>query len=324
MKGVFSEVAKYRKNPMMWGDVFKEHYDECKDVFPKDVTVLEWGYNADSFTDEVCELYERAGIKYYLCPGTSLWNTVTGKTDNMFANVKSAARLGKKHGADGVLLVDWGDGGSCQPLVCSLAAYTVGATYFWNGAEEQEGKIVEYLNRFLFEDKSENVGKLIFDLGNYYLCADRDDPNATKIFKALYVQQTDCMNVFEGNYEPLFSNRDFIYLQAEEYERTKVYLQEIKSHLPKLQMQCGDADLYKRELGWAIDYLLHGCKLGELKMSKRQFSKKEMQEFRKEISELNDEYEELWALKNKRTGLKESMLRMNTLKRKYAAICGEE
>lgn len=320
MKKVFAKATEYGKSPMMWGDVFKEHYEICKGKFPKDVTVLEWGYEADSFNDDICAMYESAGIKYYLCPGTSLWNTVTGKTDNMLTNVKSAARLGKKHGADGMLLVDWGDGGSCQPLACSLSAYAVGAAYFWNAEKEQNGAIVDYLNRVVFEDGAETIAQLIFDLGNYYKCADRDDPNATKIFKALYVQQTDCMNVFEGNYEPLFSNRDFNYLKAEEYERTKSYLSELKVRLTSVKA----LDLYKRELGWAIDYLIHGCKIGELKASSRQFSCGEIQALEREIADLNEEYKDLWYLKNKCTGLKESMLRMNALQRKYAAIGEKE
>lgn len=324
MKSIFAELGKYGKSPMMWGDVFKEHYAECKDIFPQDVSVLEWGYNAGSFTDEVCELYENSGIKYFLCPGTSLWNTVTGKTDNMLANVKSAARLGKKHGAAGILLTDWGDGGSCQPLICSLTAYTVGAAYSWNGEAEQDEGIVEYLNCFLLEDGTGTIGRLIFDLGNYYKCADKEDDNATKIFKALYVQQTDCMNVFEGNYEPLFFNRDFDYLKAEEYERTKNYLLALKLRLNGTGLRSSESKLWRRELDWAIGYLIHGCKLGELKASGRQFLREEIQNLKTEIVNLNREYKALWMLKNKRTGLQESMLRMEALRRKYAAIYGKE
>ena len=324
MKRVFAEIGKYGKSPMMWGDVFKEYYAECKDIFPKNVTVLEWGYTADSFTDKVCELYKSAGIKYYLCPGTSLWNTVTGKTDNMLANIKSAVRLGKKHGAEGILLTDWGDGGSCQPLICSLAVYAVGAAYSWNGEAEQDERIVGYLNRFLFGDDTETIGRLIFDLGNYYKCADKDDDNATKVFKALHVQQTDCMNVFEGNYEPLFFNRDFNYLKAEEYERTKSYLLTLKLRLERARLHSSESKLWKRELDWAIGYLIHGCKLGELKASGRQFSSAEIQTLKSEITKLNKEYKALWKLKNKRTGLRESTLRMEALRRKYAAICGKK
>lgn len=324
MKRVFAEIGKYGKSPMMWGDVFKEYYAECKDIFPKNVTVLEWGYTADSFTDKVCELYKSAGIKYYLCPGTSLWNTVTGKTDNMLANIKSAARLGKKHGAEGILLTDWGDGGSCQPLICSLAVYAVGAAYSWNGEAEQDERIVGYLNRFLFGDDTETIGRLIFDLGNYYKCADKDDDNATKVFKALHVQQTDCMNVFEENYEPLFFNRDFNYLKAEEYERTKSYLLTLKLRLERARLHSSESKLWKRELDWAIGYLIHGCKLGELKASGRQFSSAEIQTLKSEITKLNKEYKALWKLKNKRTGLRESTLRMEALRRKYAAICGKK
>lgn len=319
MSDIFEEVERYGKSPMMWGDVFKERYEECKNIVPDNVTVLEWGYNADSFTDEVCELYERAGVNYYLCPGTGLWNTVTGRTDIMLGNVKSAARLGKKHGAAGILMTDWGDGGTCQPLVCSLFAYAVSAAYSWN-SEEQDDAVERFVSEVLFSDSEMQIGRIMFDLGNYYKCADRVDDNATKIFKILYVQQTDCMNTTEGNCEPLFTNRDFAYLTPAEYARTREYLEEIKRRLKKVRPASTSAKLYMRELEWATDYLIHGCKLGELKF--RQFYREEIENMRDDIARLNREYARLWRIKSKRTGLDESMMRMRSLHRKYKAILG--
>lgn len=322
MQKIFSVVKKYGKSPMMWGDVFKEHYEKYKESFPKDATLLEWGYLADSFTDESCARYADAGFRFYVCPGTSLWNTVTGKTEVMRKNVRSAAILGKKYGADGFLLTDWGDGGSCQPFVCALLPYATGAAYCWNAAASQETEINAYLNRSVFSDESEQLADLLAYLGNYYLCANEDDFNATKIFKTLYVQQTDCMNVFEGNYEPTFRNRDFVRLSKAECEKTLNYLHVAETRLQSVNLNCKDGELYLRELAWAIGYLKHGCRLGAIKAGNEQFKREELQALYDDLLALNEEYEKIWSLRNKRTGLSASMARMNALLRKYEAILG--
>jgi len=322
MGKVFTEAKRYGKQPMMWGDVFKERYDECKPALGKDITVLEWGYDAQSFTDEICALYENAGVDYYLCPGTSLWNTVAGKTDNMLENIRSAARLGKKHGASGILLVDWGDGGTCQPYVSTLLPYALGAAYSWNAGCEHEKTAVDYLDKFVFGGCE--IGQVLFDLGNYENALSKPDFNATKIFKALYVQQTDCLNVTEGNFEPLFYNRDFEYLAESEYNLVFVYISEIQKRISDLNPVDEVTKLYKRELEWAAGYLSHGCKLGALCANKRQFLKSEIIALYDNIKYLNKEYEDIWKLRNKRTGLKQSMMRMNALRRKYKAIIGDD
>ena len=322
LQKIFDYLKTRGRRAMMWGDVFKEYADSCRKNFPNDVVVLEWGYEADSYTDEICRLYEDAKIRYYLCPGTSLWNTVTGKTENMRANVKSACRLGKKHGAEGILLVDWGDGGSCQPFVCTLLPYATGAAYAWNAETEQDERICKYLDEVVFGDDGGGFAQILADLGNYYLCADKDDPNATKIFKALYVQQTDCMNVTEGNYEPLFANRDFERLSRRECLKTLDYLRSVEKRLRKVRLRGSDTELYLEEVGWALGYLMHGCKLGAIKAEDTQFSREEIEDLAAELGVLNEMYERLWRYRNRRTGLTLSMMRMQALYRKYLAILG--
>ena len=324
MEKIFAIVKSHGKQPMMWGDVYKEYHKDYKNSFPKDITVLEWGYDANSFTDEVCAVYEEAGVPYYLCPGTSLWNTVTGKTENMRQNVISAARLGKKHGASGILLVDWGDGGTCQPYSCAFLPYATGAAYAWNADAEQQEDIAAYLNKFVFGDRTETFAQILADLGNYYLVADKDDANATKIFKTLYVQQTDCMNVTEGNFEPLFTNRDFNRLSERECYKTLDYLKEIGYRIAKADLRCSDAELCLREVRWALGYLMHGCKLGAIKAEEKQFTREELKALYADLSALNQEYEAVWELRNRRTGLYESTMRMRALLRKYGAILGSD
>jgi hypothetical protein len=66
-----------------------------------------------------------------VCPGTSSWNSIGGRTDNALANLRSAAENGLKHGARGYLTTDWGDNGHWQSLPISELGFALGAAYAW-------------------------------------------------------------------------------------------------------------------------------------------------------------------------------------------------
>jgi hypothetical protein len=322
MQKIFDHAKRSGKRVMMWGDVLKELKEQCLEQFPKDVVALEWGYSGDSFNDEVCGLYKNAGIEYYVCPGTSLWNTVTGKTDNMAENIKNAARYGFKNGASGLLLTDWGDGGTCQQFACTLMPYAFGAACAWSAEGDAPESVKRYLNRCVFQAEKNDVGGLLADLGNYYSMADKDDFNATKIFKMLYVQQTDCMNLGE-NFEPLSGCRDFEMLSRREYENTLAYLEQCKNRLLPLAFGCGDSELLKRELRWSAEYLIHGCKLGILKTADRRLKETDIRSMADDIERLIGEYCSIWESRNKRGGQSLSTMRMRALHRKYRALLGD-
>jgi len=71
-------------------------------------------------------------IPFYVCPGTSSWNTVVGRTDNAVANLVSAAHHGRENGAVGYLVTDWGDNGHWQTLPVSYLGFMAGAGLAWN------------------------------------------------------------------------------------------------------------------------------------------------------------------------------------------------
>lgn len=317
MSKVFALSAKYGKKIMMWGDVVAEH-PECIPMLPPNVTALEWGYHATAFNEKKCTRCRDNNISYYVCPGTSLWNTVTGKTNNMLANIKGAAKHGSENGAGGLLLTDWGDGGTCQQFSVTLMPYAVGAAYSWNASANQDEDIKGYMN-LLFGDKNKLIGQILFDIGNYYKLADKEDCNGTKLFKMLYVQQTDNIN-FGTNYEPLSSCTDFTPLSTAEFERTLSYLSECKERLNKVCMTCKDSKFAMREIVWSLDYLIHGCKLGIYRTDYSRRKEEAFIELKNELEFLVGEYQSIWLARNKTSGMKRSMLRMKALLRKYRAL----
>lgn len=121
--GVFDLARKHGKTPMFWGDCVLKHPELLKEV-PKDAIVLNFWYDADGGTrfETTSAALEKAGVRFYVCPGTSSWQTFAGRIDNMMRNVDEAVAAGTRHGAEGLLLADWGDWGHTQPQIVSLPA----------------------------------------------------------------------------------------------------------------------------------------------------------------------------------------------------------
>jgi len=162
------DIAKSKnKKMLMWGDIVLKHPYLIPQI-PKDITLLDWGYESSYPFERHCKSLQAANLKYMVCPGTSSWSSGTGRTENMIANIESATTSGVKYGADGMLLTDWGDLGHWQYLPVSYAGYTVGGGLSWNSKSLKELPLITFLNSYVFRDKNSVMGNLVLDLGNYY------------------------------------------------------------------------------------------------------------------------------------------------------------
>jgi hexosaminidase len=157
-------VAKNKKM-MMWGDIVLKH-PELIPRIPKDVTLLDWGYESTYPYERHCKTLQESGLTYMVCPGTNSWTSITGRTDNMLATVKSATTNAVKYGAKGMLITDWGDMGHWQYLPVSYAGYTAGSAFSWNSSCK-ELPLADFLNSYVFMDKNSVMGDFVLDLGRY-------------------------------------------------------------------------------------------------------------------------------------------------------------
>ncbi len=114
------------KRPQYWCD---PHPNE-DDGLPRDLVALVWGY------EDLDDLHTRAaahravGREVWVAPGTSCWNSATGRTWNRRAILDHAART---PGAAGFLCTAWGDGGHRQPWPITLAGFADAASAAWAG-----------------------------------------------------------------------------------------------------------------------------------------------------------------------------------------------
>ncbi|HEX5506141.1 MAG TPA: glycoside hydrolase family 20 zincin-like fold domain-containing protein [Thermomicrobiales bacterium] len=126
-------AAKHGRRVMLWADVLN-HHPELLPELPEDLLLLDWHYEAAEHYPTLDAL-GRSGRAFWVCPGTSTWNTLFPRLDNALGNIRNFTREGLAAGATGMLLTDWGDIGHYQPLSNSWYPYLYGAATAWTGAK---------------------------------------------------------------------------------------------------------------------------------------------------------------------------------------------
>ena len=145
---------------------------------PADVRLQVWGYEAGhDFAAAVDTLIDR---DFDLCPGTSSWASLGGRTLNALANIRQAASVGVNR-ATGLVTTDWGDFGHPQPPAVSMPGFLAGADCAWNAGGRTDD---EY--RQLVEQHIPGAGATLFDLGRAHEPLATANVNGTPLFHLLF------------------------------------------------------------------------------------------------------------------------------------------
>ena len=160
-------VRGHGRNMQFWGDIVL-HYPNLIRELPDNVIALEWGYEANHPFDANAKTYADAGVPFYVCPGTSSWGSVAGRTDNARANIRRAAEAGLQHGAVGFLNADWGDYGHWQQLPVAYLGYSYGAAVSWYAFGNKDIDLPRALDVHVFRDSAGMMGRAVYDMGNSY------------------------------------------------------------------------------------------------------------------------------------------------------------
>jgi hypothetical protein len=222
LKKIHREVSTRGKRTMFWGDIIlkypklipelasfgvpsrsagrpaKLHPKPPKGGTPN-LIALNWGYEANHPFEKEAAKFAKAKIPFYVCPGTSTWQTLIGRHDNALANLRAAAQAGRKHGAIGYLITDWGDGGHPQPLAVSYLPYLAGASLSWCAHSFDEKLLVPVLSRDVFKDPTGNAAKAAFALGRAHRKLKFAVPNETPLGTAITVLPPEQHELFCRN-----------------------------------------------------------------------------------------------------------------------------
>ncbi|HEV3351868.1 MAG TPA: family 20 glycosylhydrolase, partial [Acidimicrobiales bacterium] len=153
---------------LMWGDILATKPGLIADL-PSDVTVCEWGYEDWHPFDDRLRPLAAAGRRFWVCPGTSSWLTILGRTTNMVGNCRAAAEAARTHGASGLLNTDWGDMGHLQYLPVSEPGLAYGAAVSWCLDTNRDLDLAAALDAHAFDDPAGELGAALLALGDAYL-----------------------------------------------------------------------------------------------------------------------------------------------------------
>lgn len=323
VKKLHQLVSGRGKNMMMWAD-FPDRFPGIIDDLPKDITLLEWGYEAAYPFEKRLSVLREKGVPFYVCPGTSSWSSYAGITDNMIRNINAAADAAYKYGAEGLLLTDWGDGGHPQYLSISYSPIALGASRAWNAAPLSEEEWTGWLDAMVFDDREGGMAQLALELGRYQKFEPFVFPGRTLTSFlapigplssgqmeglvqqcALMLQSTVAEEVF-GEFKESFDRR-----KPFDYEGMISFLEALARRFSEKPLTGGEGALIKREYENTVRILLSLALSMQLADRRGEMREEEVLRMEKNAAELLGkviaDHETLWMTRNKSYGLRESL-----------------
>jgi hypothetical protein len=306
LRKIHASVEANGRTMMFWGDIILHRPELILDL-PRPIIALSWGYEANHPFAEEGAKFAAAGIPFYVCPGTSAWNSLSGRTTNMKENLLRAAENGLAHGAIGFLNTDWGDCGHWQQFPVPLPGYAYGAAVGWSLATNRDLDLSAVLNLHAFEDASGRCGRVVVALGELERYTGTPLHNGTVLHRALAWPDGE---VKDG---VLLGALDVAGLEA-----ASAHVAEQKTLLNKaLPVGLGGRTVAD-EVACTIAHLqLALCVAGEKLQADRSVLAELPVAARRRIARKLDaflpEYRRLWLLRNRPGGLRESSGRLERL-----------
>lgn len=299
---------------LMWGDILAQH-PELVGSLPPEVTVLEWGYEADHPFGPRAELLARRAGAFWVCPGTSSWNSVLGRWANARENCLNAAVAGIEFGASGYLVTDWGDNGHLQPLPITLPGLAAGAAAAWNSEDAASVDYIGALARVAVDDSGPLGGdraRALAVLGDAHLAVRPQVPNMVSVLAHLLFPR---LRVGSGFTEGLDRG------QLEDYE-------DRLDHGMNLAGRGPVSSLFAREIAHGVGLARLGAADARARLSGdgslRSVSQPARAELAAMVGPLKESHARLWADRSRPGGLPDSLARLEHLERCYRSGQGLE
>jgi hexosaminidase len=276
-------VISHGRRMMFWGDIILKQ-PELIPQLPAGAIALNWGYEADHPFDAEATRFAQSGIPFYVCPGTSSWCSIGGRTDNMLANQLAAAEAGLKHGAIGHLNTDWGDYGHLQYLPVSYAGLAAGAAMAWCVQSNRDLPLARLLDAHVFEDATGVMGAIACELGNVYKAVGKPMHNRSALFSILVPSSTH-RDPMEG-------------ITREGMERAEAEINSAMKNIHLAKMRREDAKLIELEFINSAAMLRYACRKGRGEAEDD------------ELMEIVQQHRRCWLERNRAAGLEQSVWRL--------------
>ncbi|MEE2664321.1 MAG: glycoside hydrolase family 20 zincin-like fold domain-containing protein [Myxococcota bacterium] len=308
---------------LFWGDILREHPELVAELPSEQTVALAWWYEApvadpqlpESVRELVAEFgiseraqlgfaghvpaFVEAGLPFWVCPGTSTWNTLLGRWPNARANLLDAAEVGRAQRAGGYLITDWGDNGHMQPPSVSWLPLAYGASVSWCVEANRELDVAAALDLHVFEDAAGELGAALLSLGEAYLDTGKTAFNASPLFTATV---TDGLLGAFG--EP----------DSAALRRTLDRLEAAGEAVGRARPGCSDGAVVGRELAQAIRLARHGA----YRLLRETGAKRPSDpELRRDLAAAIEEQAICWRLRSREGGLADSLARLQSTLASY-------
>ncbi|MBO4303023.1 MAG: family 20 glycosylhydrolase [Lentisphaeria bacterium] len=294
LRDLAATAGKFGFSVQFWGDIIM-HNPELIGELPKGITALEWGYEYNHPFREDTAKFAASKVPFLVCPGTSSWQTILGRTTNMLGNIANAVVNGCRNGAEGMLMTDWGDGGHHQYYPVSWPGIAYGGALAWNAntvkASEEllpYGIALAFAPR-LSRKEGMRLGKFLMDAGTVYDDFSTRVSNSTSFGRILPAYPRE--------------NHNSLWLQQMKKEETDKAERHVRKLLAELVAHpFAGFPLENREMVNAFR-----MSLAALAFLRRVLGGNwDRAKFRDDLRHVISEHEELWLARNRSGGLYES------------------
>ena len=298
---------------LVWGDFLASHSGLLGEL-PDGVTVCEWGYEADHPFGPRSEALSEAGVAQWLCPGTSSWMSVLGRTSNAVANCTAAGAVAASSGGavEGMLVTDWGDFGHLQYLPVSEPGFATAAAMSWcerTNRHLDAATLGGLLDLHCFDDPRRALSRALVELGDAHMLSPCRFPNMSSLVLNLYLPQLSVGAGLTAGLEP--SHLESVSAAIEgateglgrsepRDEHGRVAVAELTNSARLVSLACRDAR-GRLEVGGRLEDLP-----GDVRA-----------QLADEMAEVIDEHRRLWRVRNRPEGLEESCEWLEHVRRCY-------
>jgi hexosaminidase len=306
------------RSVLAWADMLAKH-PEALPLLDRDVTSLVWSYDAPgarpprltprqatvaqvlgfgvgpppSFA-ELVQPFADTGRGFWVCPGTSTWNSFVGRGENARANLLDAAVTGRDLGAAGYLVADWGDNGHLQPPSVSFAPLLYGGAVSWCAQTNADLDVAPVLDAQVFQDGARVLGRCLEQLAGAAAATRIPGLNASPLFSRALPQTLSLVEPdvdVDGTTEAL------------------AMLESSLVDLGRARPGCTDGAVVVRELETAAQLARAGALmlLGDAGASPRG-----AEQTRLDVTALLDEVRSCWLARSRPGGLHDSLHTLRT------------
>lgn len=312
LKEVKTRASRNGQRVQFWGDIIINHPELIPEI-PKDMIPMVWGYEANQPVESEIVKFRDSGLEFYVCPGTSSWNSVIGRLDVAVANLRNAAELGRKYKAMGYLNTNWGEYGNWHPISVCYPGYLYGAAVSWALDNNKEIDIPFLLNKWVFNDPTGITGDAVVSFGKAHSLTEVKLGN-NNIFNYTLTSVS----------RPMKGER-FDKLTLQSIERADSSLAANISKLTLSSMSCRDAFQVTRELVLAAELCRHACRIMKNKVAAGDGTLNHIPETERrflitDLTRIIATHRDIWIGRNRVGGLEESTGKLQNILKFYQEL----